>query len=88
MALVAAAHLLSSPSLPSPLPQVADYWVPGKAMLANGKELLDSMFNFDKDNIPEKIIDALQPYVTNEEFTPKKIESASKACTAMCQVRP
>jgi dynein heavy chain len=65
--------------------KVADYWIPGKAMLANGKELLDSMFNFDKDNIPEKIVEALQPYVTNEEFTPKKIESASKACTAMCQ---
>ena len=28
---------------------------------------------------------ALQPYINNEEFTPKKIESASKACTAMCQ---
>ncbi len=24
-------------------------------------------------------------YIENEDFTPKKIESASKACTAMCQ---
>jgi len=65
--------------------KVDDYWDPGKKMLANGKELLDSMFAFDKDNIPEKIIDKLQVYILNEEFTPKKIESASKACTAMCQ---
>jgi len=65
--------------------KVADYWDPGKKMLADGKTLLDSMFNFDKDNIPEKIIQKLQPYIENEEFTPKKIESASKACTAMCQ---
>ena len=43
------------------------------------------MFNFDKDNIPEKIIQKLQPYIENEDFTPKKIETASKACTAMCQ---
>ena len=43
------------------------------------------MFNFDKDNIPEAIVKKLQPYIENEEFTPKKIESASKACTAMCQ---
>ena len=65
--------------------KTADFWEPGKKMLQDAKGLLDSMFNFDKDNIPEKIVEALQPYVTNEEFTPKKIESASKACTAMCQ---
>eukprot|EP00966_Prymnesium_polylepis_P070267 1633488-Prymnesium_polylepis.1 len=64
--------------------KVDDYWEPGKKMLANGKELLDSMFSFDKDNIPEKIIQKLQVYIQDEEFTPKKIESASKACTAMC----
>merc|ERR1719181_1083750 len=58
--------------------KIDDYWDPGK-------KLLDSMFNFDKDNIPEKIIQKLQPYIENEEFTPKKIETASKACTAMCQ---
>jgi len=65
--------------------KVANYWEPGKKMLSDGKTLLDSMFSFDKDNIPEKIIQKLQPYIENEEFTPKKIESASKACTAMCQ---
>lgn len=54
-------------------------------MLQDAKGLLDSMFNFDKDNIPPKVIEKLQPYINNEEFTPKKIESASKACTAMCQ---
>ena len=65
--------------------KVADYWEPGKKMLADAKGLLDSMFNFDKDNIPPKIIKAVTPYIENEDFTPKKIESASKACTAMCQ---
>ena len=43
------------------------------------------MFNFDKDNIPEKIIDKLQPYIESDDFQPKKIESVSKSCTAMCQ---
>jgi len=65
--------------------KVDDYWEPGKKMLQDAKGLLDSMFNFDKDNIPPKVIEKLQPYINNEEFTPKKIESASKACTAMCQ---
>eukprot|EP00966_Prymnesium_polylepis_P124483 2878944-Prymnesium_polylepis.1 len=54
-------------------------------MLQDAKGLLDSMFNFDKDNIPAKTIEKLKPYIDNEEFTPKKIESASKVCTAMCQ---
>merc|ERR1719478_1093270 len=54
-------------------------------MLASGKELLDSMFNFDKDNIPEKIVQKIQPYIENPDFEPKKIEAVSKACTAMCQ---
>jgi hypothetical protein len=65
--------------------QVDDYWDPGKKMLADAKGLLESMFSFDKDNIPEKIITKVQPYIENEDFTPKKIESVSKACTAMCQ---
>ena len=65
--------------------KVDDYWEPGKKMLQDAKGLLDSMFQFDKDNIPLKVIEKLKPYIDNEEFTPKKIESASKACTAMCQ---
>ena len=65
--------------------KVADYWEPGKKMLADAKGLLDSMFNFDKDNIPPKIIKAVTPYIENEDFEPKKIEAVSKACTAMCQ---
>ena len=51
--------------------KVANYWEPGKKMLASGKELLDSMFNFDKDNIPEKIVQKIQPYIENPDFEPK-----------------
>jgi dynein heavy chain len=65
--------------------KTADYWEPGKKMLSDAKGLLESMFTFDKDNIPEKIIVKLQPYITNPDFAPDKIESISKACTAMCQ---
>lgn len=65
--------------------KTADYWEPGKKMLSDAKGLLDSMFNFDKDNIPEKIIAKVQPYIANPDFVPEKIESVSKACTAMCQ---
>ena len=65
--------------------KTADYWEPGKKMLGDAKGLLDSMFNFDKDNIPEKIVKNIQPYIESEDFQPKKIEAVSKSCTAMCQ---
>ncbi len=47
-------------------------------MLQDAKGLLESMFSFDKDNIPDKVITKIQPYIDNEDFQPKKIESESK----------
>jgi len=63
----------------------ADYWVPGKKMLQDAKGLLDAMFAFDKDNIPDKVVKAMMPYIESPDFEPEKIASVSKACTAMCQ---
>ena len=53
-------------------------------MLADAKGLLESMFNFDKDNIPEKTIQKIQPYIDNPDFEPKKIESVSKVAAPLC----
>ena len=33
--------------------KVANFWIPGKKMLGDAKGLLDKMFKFDKDNIPD-----------------------------------
>jgi len=63
----------------------ADYWVPGKKMLQDAKGLLDAMFAFDKDNIPDKVVKNMMPYMNNPDFEPEKIAAVSKACTAMCQ---
>jgi len=65
--------------------KVANYWEPGKKMLADAKGLLDAMFQFDKDNIPEKTISRIEPYMNDPNFEPKKIEAVSKSCKAMCQ---
>ena len=62
--------------------KVDDYWEPGKKMLQDAKGLLESMFSFDKDNIPDKVITKIQPYIDNEDFQPKKIESVSKVVAA------
>lgn len=43
-----------------------------------------SLFNFDKDNIPEAVIKNITPLIENPDFTPEKIAKVSKACTAVC----
>ena len=62
-----------------------NYWIPGKKMLGDAKGLLEQMFTFDKDNIPDKVIKAIQPVIDDPSFQPSKIQSVSSACTAMCQ---
>jgi len=64
--------------------KVDDYWPPGKKLLGD-KELINNMKDYDKDHIPDKVIKKIETYVQNENFRPDKIESVSKACTAMCQ---
>ena len=55
--------------------KVDDYWVPGKKLLGDAKGLLESMFGYDKDNIPDKVIKKIQMYIDNSDFQPAKIQS-------------
>jgi dynein heavy chain len=65
--------------------KIDDYWDTAKKhVFVDANKLLHDLIHFDKDNIPDKIIQKVQPYVKMDEFTPKAIEKASKACTAMC----
>lgn len=64
---------------------VEDYWPSAKKVLTDMK-FLDSLLNFDKDNIPERVIKKIQERVlTNENFDPEKIRSASAACEGLCK---
>ena len=65
--------------------KVDDYWDVGKALLQDPNKFLKSLFDFDKENIPEKVINKISPYIENELFTPEVIAKVSKACTAVCQ---
>ncbi|XP_071830856.1 dynein axonemal heavy chain 1-like isoform X2 [Apostichopus japonicus] len=65
--------------------KVDDYWEPGKALLQDPGKFLDSLFTFDKDNIPDSVITKIEPFINNDEFTPAAIAKASKACTSICQ---
>ncbi|XP_076985171.1 dynein axonemal heavy chain 1 isoform X3 [Tamandua tetradactyla] len=65
--------------------KVDDYWEPGKGLLQDPGRFLEGLFKFDKDNIGETVIKAIQPYIDNEEFQPAAIAKVSKACTSICQ---
>ena len=65
--------------------KVDDYWEPGRGLLANPDKFLQSLFKFDKDNISEKVIEKIAPFVKDDNFTPEQINKVSKACTAICQ---
>ena len=40
---------------------------------------------FLQDNIPDSVIQKIQPYIDNEDFTPAAISKVSRACTSICQ---
>ncbi|XP_025927284.1 dynein heavy chain 1, axonemal [Apteryx rowi] len=65
--------------------KVDDYWEPGKALLQDPGKFLDSLFKYNKDNIADCVIKAIQPYIDSEEFQPSAIAKVSKACTSICQ---
>lgn len=64
--------------------KVDDYWEPGKALLQDPGKFLESLLNFDRDNIPDATIAKIQPYIESEAFTPQAISKVSKACTSIC----
>ena len=65
--------------------KIDDYWEAGKVnLLGDAKVFINSLFSFDKENIPDRIIRAIAPYMEDPAFTPHMIEKASKACTAIC----
>lgn len=60
-----------------------DFWATSLTML-NDMGFLDSLRNFDRDNIPASIIAKIRPYLKNPDFQPKKIKKVSKAAYGLC----
>eukprot|EP00951_Prasinocladus_malaysianus_P008205 scaffold59330_cov37-Prasinocladus_malaysianus.AAC.1 len=65
--------------------KIPDYWEPSKKLLNDPTKFLDSLLTYDRDNIPQAVINKIEPYIQMEEFTPENVERVSKACTAICQ---
>ncbi|XP_034943575.1 dynein heavy chain 12, axonemal [Chelonus insularis] len=62
-----------------------DYWTPSKKLLSDIK-FLEHLRNYDKDNIPEKIIHEIKKtYLSNPNFTPSVVAKASQAAQGLCK---
>lgn len=60
-----------------------DFWVTSISML-NDMQFLDSLRNFDRDNIAPATINKIKPYLKDPDFQPKKIKKVSKAAFGLC----
>ncbi|KAM3592376.1 uncharacterized protein V6R79_017533 [Siganus canaliculatus] len=59
-------------------------WKAAKVMMAKVDAFLDSLINFDKENIPEPCLKAVQPYLQDPEFQPDLVASKSNAAAGLC----
>uniref|UniRef100_A0A671VWY7 Dynein axonemal heavy chain 17 n=1 Tax=Sparus aurata TaxID=8175 RepID=A0A671VWY7_SPAAU len=59
-------------------------WKAAKVMMAKVDAFLDSLINFNKENIPEACLKAIQPYLQDPEFQPDLVASKSNAAAGLC----
>ncbi|KAM9837728.1 LOW QUALITY PROTEIN: dynein axonemal heavy chain 9 [Aulostomus maculatus] len=59
-------------------------WKAAKLMMAKVDTFLDSLIHFDKENIPEACLKAIQPYLQDPEFQPDLVASKSYAAAGLC----
>ncbi|GMH32802.1 hypothetical protein BSKO_00636 [Bryopsis sp. KO-2023] len=64
--------------------KMADYWDAAKKLLNDPSKFLDSLMTYDKDNIKDSVIQKVEPYIQNEDFTTENVQRVSKACTSIC----
>ncbi|XP_045534007.1 dynein axonemal heavy chain 7 [Papilio machaon] len=70
---------------PSGVGTIEDYWGPSKKLL-NDIKFLESLQNYDKDNIPPPVMKKLMATVMQDDgFVPEKIKTVSVAAEGMCK---
>ena len=61
-----------------------DYWEPAKKELLGDTKFLQRLIDYDKDNIEEKIVNKVKPFVAKPEFMPDVVKKASVAAHGLC----
>lgn len=64
---------------------VEDFWGPSVKLLGDMK-FLESLKNYDKDNIPIPVMKRIRDrYMNDREFDPDRIKTVSTACEGLCK---
>ncbi|CAG9467054.1 unnamed protein product [Pedinophyceae sp. YPF-701] len=58
-------------------------WDNAKRVL-NDQQFVRRLLEYDKDNIPDKLLRAVRKYTSNPQFTPQQVSSHSRAAMSMC----
>lgn len=59
-------------------------WDEGKKLMGNPNEFIDTLKNYDKDNIKESLLKKLKKYTENPKFEPVNIGKKSGAAKSIC----
>ena len=59
-------------------------WAKIKIMMNKVDQFLDSLINYDKENIHPNVLVAMEPYIKNKEFDPDFVKSKSNAAAGLC----
>uniref|UniRef100_A0ABM5FM48 Dynein axonemal heavy chain 9 isoform X2 n=1 Tax=Pogona vitticeps TaxID=103695 RepID=A0ABM5FM48_9SAUR len=59
-------------------------WKAAKVAMAKVDSFLDSLIHFNKENIPENCLRALQSYLQDPQFSPELVASKSYAAAGLC----
>ncbi|XP_058415682.1 dynein axonemal heavy chain 9 [Diceros bicornis minor] len=59
-------------------------WKAAKVAMAKVDSFLDSLINFDKENIHENCLKAIRPYLQDPEFSPEFVATKSYAAAGLC----
>ena len=59
-------------------------WPKVKAMMGKVDQFLDSLVNYQKENIHPNVLVALEPYLNDQEFNPDFVRTKSGAAAGLC----
>ncbi|KAM9486845.1 dynein axonemal heavy chain 7-like [Clarias gariepinus] len=73
------------PDPSTPGKKIEDFWGPAKKLLGDMK-FLQSLHEYNRDNIPPAYMTIIRnKYISNPDFVPEKIRSASTAAEGLCK---
>lgn len=65
------------------LPFDTGYYIT-RCVFADPARFLMDLKSYDRDNISEKLIEEIEPFISMPEFEPEVVDRASKACSGIC----